>query len=151
MTMIRSYFKHDLDTLYQNRMDFSFSTSSKFPIHQYMLDTFLEAIGRGEINGNNMKVVTTKEIYIARMDDLLTPPKVELKFPLVNFQELVYPRIKHAVLEVKQRDLLFTIFTQTEGGCFNREELMIRYVKTQLARENHLCRILSTSSAHVIK
>ena len=59
--------------------------SSKFPIHQYMLDTFLEAIGRGEINGNNMKVVTTKEIYMARMEDLLTPPKAELKFPLVNF------------------------------------------------------------------
>ena len=39
----------------------------------------------------------------------LTPPKVELKFPLVNFQELVYPRIKHAVLEVKQRDLLFSL------------------------------------------
>ena len=27
MTIIRSYFKHDLDTLCQNRMDFSFSTS----------------------------------------------------------------------------------------------------------------------------
>ena len=46
---------------------------------------------------------------MARMDDMLTPPKVELKFPLVNFQELVYPRIKHAVLEVKQRDLLFSL------------------------------------------
>ena len=37
------------------------------------------------------------------------PPKVEAKFPLVNFQELVYPRIMNAVLEAKQRHILFTI------------------------------------------
>merc|ERR1712105_359499 len=72
----------------------SFTMSSKFPIHQYMLDTLLEAIGRSEINGNNLKTVTTKEMYLARME---------------NFQELVYPRIKHALLEVKQRDLLFSL------------------------------------------
>ena len=83
--------------------------SRNFPIHQYMFDTFIEAIGRGEIKENNVKSITTKEIYVARMDDLLNPPKVEVKFPLVNFQELVYPRIKHAVLEAKQRDLLFSL------------------------------------------
>ena len=83
--------------------------SRNFPIHQYMFDTFIEAIGRGEIKENNVKSITTKEIYVARMDDLLNPPKVEMKFPLVNFQELVYPRIKHAVLEAKQRDLLFSL------------------------------------------
>ena len=87
----------------------SHSLSRNFPIHQYMFDTFIEAIGRGEIKENNVKSITTKEIYVARMDDLLNPPKVEMKFPLVNFQELVYPRIKHAVLEAKQRDLLFSL------------------------------------------
>ena len=51
-----------------------------------MLDTFLEAIGRCEIKGNTMKVVTNKEIYMARMNDLLTPPKVESKFLLVIFK-----------------------------------------------------------------
>ena len=87
----------------------SHKMSNNFPIHQYMLDTFLEALGRGELNGNNMQAITTKEMYMSRMDDLLTPPKVELKFPLINFPELVYPRIKHSMLEVKQRDVLFSL------------------------------------------
>ena len=34
------------------------------------------------------------------------PPEVELKSPLTNFQETVYPRLKNPVMEVKQRDLL---------------------------------------------
>ena len=38
-----------------------------------------------------------------------TPPKVEAKFPLVNFQEFMYPRIVNNVLEAKQKDLLFSI------------------------------------------
>ena len=154
--------------------------SGRFPLHQYMLDTFLEAVGRGEItraNGpelativrrdeilragrqaaqlagrgdawdqqqnaahgedgeqnredtqgqrgdirdSNMKVITTKAIYLSRMKDLLVPPKVEIKFPQVNFQELVYPRILNKVLEVKQRDLFFSL---THGIYRNRERL----------------------------
>ena len=94
--------------------------SARFPLHQYMLDTFLEAVGRDEIKETNIKTVTTKEIYAARMEDMLTPPKVEAKFPLVNFQELVYPRILNPVLEVKQKDLLFSL---THGIYCNRERL----------------------------
>jgi hypothetical protein len=83
--------------------------SRNFPLHQHMLDTFLEAVGRGEITRSNLKAVTTKAIYKSRMDDLLIPPKVELKYPLTNFQEIVYPRLKNPVLEVKQKDVLFSI------------------------------------------
>ena len=83
--------------------------SNKFPMHQYMLDHFLEAVGRGEIKENNVRVVTTKMIYASRIEDMITPPKAEDKFPLVNFQELVYPRIKHPILEAKQKDLLFSL------------------------------------------
>ena len=43
-----------------------------------------------EINENNIKVVTTKEMYMARMEDLLIPPKAELKFPLVNFSSACF-------------------------------------------------------------
>ena len=39
----------------------------------------------------------------------LANPKVELKYPLTNFQEIVYPRLKNPVLEVKQKDVLFSI------------------------------------------
>ena len=34
--------------------------SRSFPLHQYMLDTFLEAVSRGEVKRSNMKAVTTK-------------------------------------------------------------------------------------------
>ena len=136
----------------------SHTMSGRFPLHQYMLDTFLEAVGRGEVgksngpvlaapalqdevlrvcrqaaqlagrgdawdqqqnaveggdpeqNGQeavnravseaNMKGVTTKAIYTSRMKNLLIPRKVELKFPQVNFKELVYPRLQNKVLEV---------------------------------------------------
>ena len=61
--------------------------SRNFPIHQYMLDTFLEAVVRGEVTRSNLKAVTTKSIYKSRMKDLLMPPKVEMKYPLTNFQD----------------------------------------------------------------
>ena len=109
----------------------SHTISSKFPIHKHMLDTFLEAIARGEINENNMKSVTTKEMYINRMEDLLTPPKVEIKYPQVNFQELVYPRIKHAVLEAKQKDFLFALIHKIYP---NRQRLFL-----QRRTEDPLC------------
>jgi hypothetical protein len=44
-----------------------------------------------------MKSVTTKAIYTSRMQDLLVPPKVELRFPQVIFKELVYPRLQNKV------------------------------------------------------
>ena len=61
--------------------------SKNFPMHQYMLDCFLEAVGRGEIKENNVGTVTSKEIYRSRIEDLLSHPKVEEHFPVVNFQE----------------------------------------------------------------
>ena len=64
--------------------------------------------------------MTTKAIYNSRMTDLLVPPKVETKFPQINFQELVYPRLQRKILEVKQRDLLFSL---THGIYRNRARL----------------------------
>ena len=43
------------------------------------------------------------------MSDLLLPPKVELKYPLSNFQDIVYPILKNPLLDVKQRELLFSL------------------------------------------
>ena len=94
--------------------------SRRFPLHQYMLDVFLEAVGRGEVKESNIKTVTTKDIYQLRMEDLLTPPKIDAKFPLVNFQELVYPRISNPVLEAKQKDVLFSVI---HGIYRNRSRL----------------------------
>ena len=53
-----------------------------FPLHEHMLDTFLEAVERGEVKKSNVRNVTTKSIYKSRTCDLLVPPKVELKYPI---------------------------------------------------------------------
>ena len=138
----------------------SHTMSRSFPLHQHMLDTFQEAVGRREVMRDNgpvvvpalhnailragrqaaqmagrgdawdqqqnavqgdrlapvippprkiLKPVTTKAIYSSRMTDLLLPPKVELKFPQINFKELVYPRLQNKVLEVRQRVLIFSL------------------------------------------
>ena len=145
--------------------------SRSFPLHQYMLDTFREAVGRGEVNRDDgpvaalaqhdavlrvgqqaaqlagrgdawdqqqnaaqgdrlvpdapptrklLKYVTTKAIYTSRMADLLVPPKVEQKFPLVNFPQLVYSRMNHKVLETKQKDVSYSVI---HGLFKNRERL----------------------------
>jgi hypothetical protein len=80
--------------------------SREFPLRKYMLDTFMEAVGRGEVQNSNMKVVMTREIYRSRMASLLTPPKAENKFPLVNFPNILYPRMTHAGGEAEGRDVL---------------------------------------------
>ena len=148
----------------------SHTMTRTFPLHQYMLDIFLEGVDRGEVkkaNGpvvadlvqhdavlragrqaaqlagrqdawdqqqqqnaaqdvrrveakeNMLQTVTTKGIYTSRMKDLLIPPKVELKFPQVNFK-LVYSRMNHKVLETKQGDVCFSI---VHGLFKNRDRL----------------------------
>ena len=143
------------------------------PLHRYMLDTFVEAVGRGEIKNSNiepvaasvqhdavlragrqaaqlagrvdawdqqqnagqvdrhipvippprkiLKSVTTKAIYTSRMTDLLVAPKVELKFPLVNFPEVVYSRMNLKVLETRQRDVSYSVI---HGLYKNRDRLL---------------------------
>ena len=60
-----------------------------------------------------------------------THPKVEKKFPMVNFQKLVYPRLIHPVMEVKQKDVLFSL---VHGIYKNRERLF-----QQKRTEDPLC------------
>jgi hypothetical protein len=116
----------------------SHTMTRHFPLHQHMLDTFMESLGRGEIKNSNMRVVTTKEIYKSRMSSLLTPPKVELKFPLVNFPELVYCRMNHSVLETRQRDVCFTVI---HGLYKNRDRLFQQHRADDPLCSNQACRI----------
>ena len=85
-----------------------------------------------------MKSVTTKEIYTSRMADLLVPPKVELKFPLVNFPELVYGRMNHSVLETKQKDVSYAII---HGLYKNRDRLFQQHRADDPLCSNQACRI----------
>jgi hypothetical protein len=155
---------------------------TKGSLHEYMHDTFLEAVGRGEVKRDNgpvaapaqhdailrvgqqaaqlagrgdvwnqqqnatqrdglipvilpiktfLKSVTTKAIYTSRMSDLLVPPKVELKFPLVNFPGLVYSRMNYRVLEARQRDVSYSVI---HGLYRNRDRLF-----QQGRADNGLC------------
>ena len=44
----------------------SHTMSRNYPLHKYMLDTFMEAVGRGKIKNRNLRAVTTGEIYRSR-------------------------------------------------------------------------------------
>ena len=83
--------------------------SPRFPLHQYMLETLEYGMASQEFQKNNLSTVTTKSIYRSRLENTATPPKVEKKFPNVDFQDLVYPRLTNPVLEAKQRDILFSL------------------------------------------
>ena len=62
-----------------------------------------------EIRKANLSTVTTKSIYKSELENITTPPKIEKKFPSVNFKDLVYPRLINPVLEAKQIDILFSL------------------------------------------
>ena len=51
---------------------------------------------------------------------MVQPPKVEVEYPGVDFPDLVYPRISHAVLEQGPRDTLFCL---VHGLYRNRAKL----------------------------
>ena len=82
---------------------------SQYPLHIAMLEVLQEGLTRLEFTPNNLQDVTTKKIYQGRAEDILPPPKVEMEFPGVDFRELVYPRLSHAVLEPGPRDTLFCL------------------------------------------
>ena len=71
------------------------------------------------------------------MADLLVSPKVESKFPDINFKELVYPRIHSKVLEVTQRDLLFSL---THRIYRNRARLFQQNRADDLHCQNSACK-----------
>jgi hypothetical protein len=72
-----------------------------------------------------MSRYSSQEIYLkqrlpagsGKKNNALIPRKVELKFPQVNFKELVYPRLQNKVLEVRQRDHLFSLTHGKGEGC----------------------------------
>ena len=79
---------------------------------------FSALVSRNSFAISNLKGVTTREIYKSRMSSIGTPPKVEQKHPMVNFPNIVYPRVAPAVLEMKVRDIIFSI---VHGIYKNRE------------------------------
>ena len=79
----------------------------RFPLHKAMSEALQEGLLRNEFDPTALDTATSKMIYLSRAVDIIPPPKVEEKYPGVNFQELVYPRLSIKVLEAEPRDVLF--------------------------------------------
>ena len=79
----------------------------RFPLHKAMFEALQEGLLRNEYDPTALETATSKMIYLSRAVDIISPPKVEEKYPWVNFQELVYPRLSNTVLEAEPRDALF--------------------------------------------
>ena len=67
-----------------------------------------------------LQEATVKVIYRGRTADVILPPKVEVKFPLVDYKNLVYPRLAYKILEPESRDVLFSI---VHGLVYNKARM----------------------------
>ena len=92
----------------------------QFPLHTAILEVLEEGLIREEFNPKKLEEATTKLIYKSRINDVLLPPKVEEKFPTVDFQQLVYPRLSYRILEPESKDILFCI---VHGLVHNKDRM----------------------------
>ena len=74
-----------------------------------MLEAIEEGLFREDFHPKKLQEATTKAIYTSRKKDVLLAPKVEEKFPQVDFKNLVYPRLAYRILEPESKDILFSI------------------------------------------
>ena len=81
----------------------------RFPIHQDMLVAIEEGLLRQEFDHKDLRFASTKVIYASRIRDIVPAPKVEVKYPFVDFHNLVYPRLNYRILESEPKDVLFTL------------------------------------------
>ena len=79
----------------------------QYPLHSAVLEAPEEGHICEEFHSRKLQEATTKAIYKSRKRDILLPPKVETKFPLVDYKNLVYPRLAYKILEPESRDILF--------------------------------------------
>ena len=80
-----------------------------YPLHSAILEALEEGFLREEYRPSKLQEVITRAICRSRTADVFLPPKVEEKFPLVDFKNLVYPRLCYKILEPESRDVLFSI------------------------------------------
>ena len=78
----------------------------QFPLHSAILEVLEEG---EEFHPRKLGEATTKSIYRSRTNDILPPPKVQEKYPNVDYQQLVYPRLSYKILEPKSKDIQFSI------------------------------------------
>ena len=91
-----------------------------YPIHSAILEALEEGFLREDYNPRKLQEATTKSIYKSRIADVILPPKVGLKFPSVDYQNLVYPCLAYKILEPESKDILFCII---HGIVYNKERI----------------------------
>jgi hypothetical protein len=81
----------------------------RFSLHQFMLEVLQEGLIREEFDPKELKIVTTKLIYTSRVADVVPPPKVQEKYPGINFLGLVFRRLSYTILTAEAKDILFCL------------------------------------------
>ena len=76
----------------------------QYPLHSAILEVLEEGFLREEYKPGKLQEATTKLIYKSRTADVILPPKVETKFPIVDYKNLVYPRLSYKILEPSSMD-----------------------------------------------
>ena len=94
--------------------------TSQYPLHKAMLEALQEGLPREEYNPAEMHLASVKNIYKSRSLDIIPGPKIEAKYPTVNFKVLFYPLLAYSILESEPTDLLFCL---THNLHPNRERL----------------------------
>ena len=92
----------------------------RYPLKAAVFEVLEEGLMRGEFQPKKLAEVTTKAIYKNRLNNILLPPKVEEKYPLVDFENLVYPHLDYKILEPESKDIPFSI---VHGLVYNKNRM----------------------------
>ena len=98
----------------------------------------------------NLEQITTSIIYKGRAADVIPSPKVESKYPAVDFKNLVYPCLGYTILEAEPKDILYSIVHRiqpTRQRLF--EQGRVQDASCQIPQCQGMNKTLNTSSAHV--
>ena len=102
-------------------------TDPRFPLHQTMLLVLQEGLWRQEYDPSKLNEASTKKIYEGRAAYVIPPPKIQEKYPHVDFPALVYPRLCYNILEGESKDTLFSLV----NNIFYNKERMFQQGRLQ--------------------
>ena len=95
----------------------------RFPLHQAMLLPLQEGLMRQEYDPGKLQEVTTKSIYEGRAAFVIPPPKIQEKHHMIDFPDLVFPRLNYQILEADPKDILFTL---VHNIFYNKERMFLQ-------------------------
>ena len=95
----------------------------RFPLQKAMLLPLQEGMMRQEYDPSKLDQVTTKSIYEGRAAYIITPQKIQEKFPGIDFPGLVFPRLNYQILEAEPRDILFAL---VHNIFYNKERMFLQ-------------------------